>query len=259
MTADFDAVRLKLARSKERLDALRIDVDDYLSTDPCRITDEADGNRFALRSWVDTEPEQEWAVDVSEVAVAARSVLDQLVWQLVIANGNDPSGGRTQFPIATDFDKYAKGKKPQRDRLLQGVASKHRDIIDSYQPYQLGPRQAKSEPLYVLSEIANSEKHRAGHVVLGAAKDFTVKLLRPEIDDLVVSFKKALPLKNDSEIFAVDNQPNPAAPHLVVTLELDGFEADVGFQDGDRMVMLADLELALLRVATVVERCIAKV
>jgi|HubBroStandDraft_3_1064219.scaffolds.fasta_scaffold88872_3 hypothetical protein len=119
---------------------------------------------------------------MAEIANLLRSVLDQLVWQLVLANGKDPSVSRTQFPIMVDHAAYAQGKNPPRNRFLEGVARKHRRIIDNYQPYQMG-QQAQRHPLFILNEVVNREKHRSGHAVLGTATECRALLMVSQIVD----------------------------------------------------------------------------
>ena len=244
-------------RAKERLDKLRSEVDAYLATGPCRIEDKVDGTTYSLHTFVDHMPNEEWVIDIAEVANLLRSVLDQLVWQLVLANGRDPSVLRTQFPIMVNHAAYAHGKNPPRDRFLEGVARKHRRVIDEYQPYQRA-RQAQRHPLLILNEVANSEKHRAGHAVLGTATECRARLSRPGEDEVMISFKRAMPLGDDVDMLKVTNQPNPAFPDLHARLELVDFSIDIGFTGGEEVVLLADIERALLMVFQVVDRCEAK-
>lgn len=259
MPADFQPLRTKLGRAKQRLDALRSAVDVYLEGSPCRIEDTQDGTSYSLRTYVDAPPDQEWAVDVAEIANHVRSVLDQLVWQLAVANGTDPTRSHTQFPIEVDHAAYAKGARPKRERLLAGVAPKHRRIIDAYQPFQASGDRTR-HPLYLLNKMANAEKHRAGHVVLGTATACRAKVVSPNGEEIILSFKRAMPLGDGVDMLAVQNSPDPSAPDVHTKLELIDFEIDVGFRsDSDRVVLLADIERALLMTSQIVDRCAAKV
>lgn len=184
-------------------------------------------------------------------------MLDQLVWQLVLANGNDPRTLHTQFPIATDFSVYAKGKRPTRERMLAGVSRRHRRMIDDVQPYQAG-RQASQHPLFALNQIVNNEKHRAGHTVLGTATECVALLTKPGDEDVTIRFKRAMPLGNDVDILRVENTPNPLTPHIHAKLSLVGFKIDLGFTSGDDVRLLSDIERALVMVAQIVDRCEAQ-
>ncbi len=75
---------------------------------------------------------------------------------------------------------------------------------------------------------------------------------------MTISFKRAMPLRNDVDMLTVTNQPNPAAPQLHARLELVDFAIDVGFTGGEEVVLLADIERALLMVSQIVDRCEAK-
>lgn len=255
--ANFDPLRRKLARAKARLDELRVAVDAFLATNPCRLTGESSGTSYSVHSWVDAEPDQDWALDVAEIATAARSVLDQLVYQLAITNGRDPSIERTQFPIEVDFSVYTQGRRPRREKYLAGVAPKHRKIIDEYQPYHRGPQQIAKDPLKILADIANSEKHRAGHVTLGTASTLKGTMTWPNGDTLDLSLKRHWPLAHDSDIIVVTN--SKADPDTHVTIDVASFTIDVGFRDGESIVLLADIERALVTVSHIVDRCIAKI
>jgi hypothetical protein len=257
VNADLGPLRLKLARAKTRMDELRSAVDSYLAGDPCRIEEVSSGTKYSLRTFVDTAPDDAWVMDVAEISGHARSVLDQLVWQLVLANGQDPNSFHTQFPISTDHDSYARGKKPKREQMLAGVARKHRRIIDNYQPYQSGS-QATRHPLYILNQVVNSEKHKAGHAVIASATECRARLVRPGEEEAYINFHRAMPLGNGTDMLSVDNHPDPAAPDKVVTLELVSFATDVGFTGQDEVVLLADLERAILMVSEIVDRCEAK-
>jgi hypothetical protein len=255
--ADLAPLHRKLARAKSDLDALRANIDAYLITEPCRIENEVDGTTYALRTFVDREPEPEWAIDVAEIAVNARSVLDQLIWQLVIDNGAMPKAGANQFPIVVDATSYTHGRTSKRDRMLQGVASKHRRVIDSVQPFHRG-RSADKDPLVIVDKIAKSEKHRGGHAVLGTASACRAKLTNANNEEMVISFKRAMPLTNNARMLAAENSPDPRFPDAVVRLELIDFAVDVGFRDEDDVYLLNDVERGVLAVTNIVGRCAAR-
>jgi hypothetical protein len=85
-----------------------------------------------------------------------RSSLDYLVWELVLANNNDP-GKYNMFPIC-DTPAAFKKERDKRDRLL-GVHPDAITLIEALQPYHLGKDREKSI-LWVLNELTNFNKHR---------------------------------------------------------------------------------------------------
>jgi hypothetical protein len=98
MPADLKNARLKLARAKERLDKLRANVDAYMTPPPYRVATKEEGHERRGYIYVEREPDPSWGLDLGEVAVGARSVLDMLVKQLVIEGGNQPTRSNA-FPI----------------------------------------------------------------------------------------------------------------------------------------------------------------
>jgi hypothetical protein len=91
-----------------------------------------------------------------------RSSLDNLVWQLVLANGNIP-GRHTAFPIFRDRQEFVHrvGRKRRNSRRangpLTGVAPKAWALIESLQPYHA--RYPDFNFLSVINRFANMDKH----------------------------------------------------------------------------------------------------
>jgi len=85
-----------------------------------------------------------------------RSVLDYLVWQLVIANGEKP-GRWNAFPVCQTSDGYAGAIRNDR---LKGVAPEAQEIIKELQPAFL-PKGKNPRAIHVLDELTNENKHRA--------------------------------------------------------------------------------------------------
>jgi hypothetical protein len=165
-------VRLKLDRADLHLAALDAEVSAWLAQDPYGLDGEFEPRpdlgqgpdvglyHFRFREVVPLPAE--WSVVVGDVVHNARGALDHLTWQLVLANGNEPTA-RTQFPICLTpktFDDEAK------TRLL-GVSADDRTKITSAQPFAdedvqgWTPTQIKFEqPLAILKELSNQDKHR---------------------------------------------------------------------------------------------------
>lgn len=258
MPADLKNARLKLARAKERLDDLRASVDAYLDPPPYRVATKKKGHEKRGYIYVEREPDPTWALDLGEVAVGARSVLDMLVKQLVIDSGNRPARGNA-FPIFLDHAEYAgKGRgKPFRERMLQGVAKKHRRLIDDYQPYHVG-KQSGRDPLAILAAIANREKHEDIHVALGVISNSTYRLTQPNGISIDVSLGKGdhapfREITDGMELIGIINKPSPDAPDAKVELDVTGVETQLVFR-GDGLVTLDDMERSVQRVAEIIER-----
>jgi len=84
-----------------------------------------------------------------------RSCLDYLVWELVGANGNQPTE-KNAFPVAITPASYAS----QIARgVLNGVSPGAAVSIDKFQPYHAGTN-AEFSVIYVLNKFTNINKHR---------------------------------------------------------------------------------------------------
>ena len=145
--------------AKKKLSALSVEVGAYMDPPPFRIAVEAVGNRQAVVCRIERPADDSWADEMAEIAYQARSALDLLIPQLVIDSGNTPKRG-TQFPIFLDRDAYVnKGRSgtSNRDRMLKGVAKRHRSVIEEAQPYQRGEvRIAIRSPFSARSATATS-------------------------------------------------------------------------------------------------------
>jgi hypothetical protein len=85
-----------------------------------------------------------------------RSALDHLVWQLVELN-HHPAGTWNMFPICIDVLKFADDIRRKR---LHGVSREAQTIIEALQPYHHRQGSGHLDPLWVLNELANIDKHR---------------------------------------------------------------------------------------------------
>src|ERR1035441_6142815 len=271
MPADLSGVRRKLARAKDKLDKLSDAVKPYLDTTPFRIEVDVQGNHQAVVCRVDPEPEESWADDMAEIAYQARSALDLLIPQLVVASGNPIKGG-TSFPISRDQAAYVtpgRGGVSQRDKMLKGVGSKYRKIIEDFQPYQRG-RSAWRDPLAALQTISNRDKHNDVYVCVAAAETFAVKIVRPPLpppdNEITIRFgDKLIPyaMTDGQDMFALDWNPDPANAHQpmmdLIRIELLDIKPTLGFSSEGRTFLLDDLNRGVLVASQIVDKCAARI
>lgn len=266
--ADLNGVRRKLARARKKLDALREEVDAYVERRSCSFALEEHGRRQTIVCQVSDPPDEDWADEFAEIVYQARSALDILVQELAKANGSEPSRGRA-FPIFQHQNEYLvrrpSSKQSKRDRLLDGVASRHRKVIDAAQPYHQG-RQASRAPLAILSAISNTDKHNAVYVSVAALTNPGFRIVRPFMsppdDDLTVNLRNELvpfPMADGQEMFSIEWTPDPGgSERSPVRLEPLDFEVTVGFRSGDHTFTLDDVDRALLKCSEVIDRCEAR-
>jgi hypothetical protein len=174
----------KVRRAREHLDALYAEIGAFIESEPHEIVSEFDAETltrtFALR--VLKEPDETaWAVLLGDFVHNLRSALDHLIWQLVLLNSAKP-GDQNQFPICSHGTTYWCAKKDGspsvRDRMLRGMADRHRTVIDGVQPYRRG-HDAPKDPLALLNWLSNVDKHRVLHPTFLA-------VIEPNPDDYVV-------------------------------------------------------------------------
>lgn len=156
--------RLKLERAEQQLDELEPEIRAYSQREPHRLSEEPeiDGEWMVFR-YVEVReyPDPRWGVRVGEFFHDLRSALDNLVWQLVLANDKRP-GFHNQFPI---FTRPEKPSSPSRlDAMLRGVAPDHAETIKRLQPY-LGFEDDRDLKIALggVAEMNNIDKHRALH------------------------------------------------------------------------------------------------
>ena len=90
-----------------------------------------------------------------DVLQNTRSVLDYLVWELVLANNNHPDEGNA-FPVCKSPDTFKDAKR----RRLAGIHPDAITIIESLQPYHFGQGNEIQSVVFVLDKLANIQKHR---------------------------------------------------------------------------------------------------
>ena len=158
MADPLDGCRRKLIRADAHLDELERRVIAWVEGDPYDFVQSVelipDGDveltAHVLRSRV-TEPyDDEWPLIVGEAMCQARSALDHLIQQLVLANAKRPTGSH-QFPIA-------KAEATFKSRKISGIAPRWKAQIRSLQPYNRSPPEAS--PLFRLNALAQTDKHR---------------------------------------------------------------------------------------------------
>jgi hypothetical protein len=102
------------------------------------------------------------SISVGDCIYNLRSALDHLAWQLVFANGSQPTE-RTAFPLCDTADEWRRWWKNK----TKGMSDPAIALIKSYQPcFQTHPYRAKWASW--LDTLCNLDKHRHLYVTLAA-------------------------------------------------------------------------------------------
>jgi hypothetical protein len=171
--------RLKIQRAEQHLDELEPEMRTYIEGDPYGIAKpNVEGEWIVVRfAEVRRYPDPRWGVRVGEFLHDLRSALDNLVWQLVLVNGEKP-GDHNQFPIYTDASKppgkarlkRLKGMRgaTRMDDMLLGVHADYAATIKGLQPYLgLQVHREHKVALGALADLNNIDKHRFVHPAIG--------------------------------------------------------------------------------------------
>jgi hypothetical protein len=134
-----------------------------------------------------------WAILAGEIVHQSRSALEHIVWELIEANGGTPKQGVTGFPVFWEKTKYRSKFKG----MIDGINAQAFAIIDGLQP--LRPDYT-SDPLYVLNEMWNRDKHRLLNIAVYAIHALSIWFGLPDgTRSLIIEIPQG-PLPEDTEI-----------------------------------------------------------
>jgi hypothetical protein len=100
-----------------------------------------------------------WGLMVGEVMHHLRSILDNTIWQLVLANDRVPNQF-TEYPIARDSEWFT-SRAPKK---LRGVSAEVYTIIEKLQPHCRADVDYRKHPLWLIHELDIIDKHQIVHV-----------------------------------------------------------------------------------------------
>jgi hypothetical protein len=260
---DFSGCWAKIDRANVHLDFLRERIKSF-AEDMSSYDIRTEDDWQTAKVFIDGEPEPPVEVlgaIIGDVVHNLRSALDHLVWQLTIANGYTPPnpiprrgqpGGEWRdisFPVYTADPRaqYPSGRRiPWRYRWpkwsrkkvagsLWGVRPDLRTVIQKLQPFNRRKNPSK-EPLAVLDELWNIDKHRHLHLALfSAALDdvgtLVTSVSQPELALRVVKKYTPRPLKGRTEIGSLEyiGEYRDPTPNVDVSLRVT---FDVAFEQG---------------------------
>jgi hypothetical protein len=205
MSASLDGVNAKIERAKGYF----ADVEDLIRQWHAipenqiaghTVTKHPEGERAFLVAAV-TPPPPQFPLVVGDLVHNLRTALDHLAWQLVLASPPSKPDRETAFPV------WVTNKPAQAPKRLKFLKLFKPDIA-SYQPYQRRASNPMDDPLYVLTELDNIDKHRLV-LVVPPNVPFTLtvtsedipreldpdELVQKEKDDKII-FTASFPLKS---------------------------------------------------------------
>jgi hypothetical protein len=124
-----------------------------------------------------------------------------------------PYDRTTYFPIFTDGNDFRRLRNPRRrvSDPLRGLSEEARAIVEGLQPYNSGDESLESDPLFVLNELWNQDKHRIINIVFWSAVDLAF-WVRPLHESVVVHrlwTRPVGPIENGAVILELDYSVDP--------------------------------------------------
>lgn len=258
--------RAKLARAREHLDALSVEVVRWrqesaakgdvveIALQPAPKPGRPHAHVGIVRS-VPTPPPR-FGLIIGDIVHNLRGALDHVAWYL--ADRYSPNRGEdtsTQFPIVTSRRRF---ERPPTQQMLRYLSPADIDIKEKLQPYHTADPPEDGALAY-LQLLSNRDKHRTINTVV-AAPEFLIMTFTPVRDCEVKNFASiSAGLEVGAEAIWLDivpTGPNPqleVAPHFTATIAISE-----GGRSGIAQYVLPNLYRAVLTVIRYFERVLRR-
>ncbi len=238
-TRDLRGIFLKLDRAETHIDTLRLEIDAFLERKPKpfeirteKKPGQNDSLRYILYAIVREEPPLELAPIIGDVIHNLRSALEQLAHEL--------SGRKrkSQFPIFTDECDFKVLGVP----MMKGIKGRERTLIERVQPH-VASNPPRSDPLAIISELSNLDKHRLPIPVV-AALNMTDSWAAVTNAKIRWDFFEPGPVKHDTKVLAFTATPEDPTkkmqvhPQSGLQIQLTDTGADDLYGDMSAVAML---------------------
>jgi hypothetical protein len=168
MSSLLDGCWAKIERANENIQNLNSEISAFVHPDNYIIVRNVDHQTktYTFSAFGQAIPLR-FSVLVGEIIHHLQSSLDHLIWALVAARHQAPNF-KVQFPICLTAEKF---KSAVKGGIIKGIAGSAQDIIERVQPYQNTDWRnvASDDPLAILHEFNNTDKHKLLAVVVSAA------------------------------------------------------------------------------------------
>lgn len=166
MAGSLIPIRERVGWARQRLDELNAACDEFVTnqsdeTAPgVRIQIDAPAGRWEMRARVPAALPAKMAYLVGEILLHMRGSLDNLAWQLVLANDGTPTK-RTEFPVFKDEAEFKSGSP----RRMAGMSDSARAVITALQPFNAVPEDPDNAILWKIHDLNLIDKHRLPHLI----------------------------------------------------------------------------------------------
>jgi hypothetical protein len=199
--------KLKIKRANHHISYLQDALKAFRENNPYRIRRKYDAElQWLYFIFDDCKPiPPEISLSIGEALYQQRSALDHLVWKLIANNSKTPPP-KSGFPIFTTTDGY----KTRSPAMIKGIRPGAAKLIRELQPFQRGAA-AKLDPLWVLQELNNTDKHRflivAQSHVGPTRRNISMTVDAYDIERKRLQFAhtvdRAITIKNGAEFFRI--------------------------------------------------------
>ena len=167
----FEMVRVRLDRALQHLEAFENRIQWLGGNNPYSVGINRDGETgyYFVTATIPQAPPNEWGLLISEFSHNLRAALDNLVWQLALKRTIAPFD-YAGFPVYLSQSGFNSGG----NRLVTDLSPLQQVMIERTQPYHR--RNPRRDPLWLLHQINNADKHRFLPVV--AQPKFNLDTLR---------------------------------------------------------------------------------
>jgi len=165
---------LKVNRADKHLRELAADIKRFNKSNAYSVSFEPHhkAGEYVFRVYVDRPPPTiEWGIVIGDVVHNLRSALDQLVWEMADSESGPAPEGRIArsspwhdvgFPIVTDPSHWKDAAKK-----IVRVGPRYSAAFESLQPWFRREAEPLRDPLAILQELSNRDKHRAVNLTIG--------------------------------------------------------------------------------------------
>jgi hypothetical protein len=205
----MESVDAKMVRAKEHLDAFYAEAGVFFEGRKRNCIPKSDNKKAWIVHYIDDPiPPIRLGVLFGECVLNLRSALDNLVCGLIrTADSHAPCRG-TQFPI---FSVENRWEKKWREHL-KGVEPSAQKMIRDLQPCFRMRAAPDNDPLSILNELCNADKHRAVTFTLAYSHDLTIMV---HAKDGVHLWQATEPLyAGDVHVLPLDIDPTNISPDV---------------------------------------------
>lgn len=162
MPSKLYGVHQKLVRADENIVNLDGEITAFLKQSPYgQVVPNSDVKtlRKAITYHRNRQIPTRFSILTGEIFYQLRSALDHLACQLFIANGGSDCK-RTEFPIYKVDPATDQQEAPKYKRKVAGFSRAVQAIIESMQPYKAPNYAPEDDPLWIIHDMNNIDKHR---------------------------------------------------------------------------------------------------